>query len=85
VHYAASEYAADGIRINEVLPGSINTPAMQAFEANDHENYLKTLELIPMRRVAEPIEVARTVVFLCSDDAGYITGVKLLVDGGISL
>lgn len=82
---AASEYAPDGIRVNEVLPGSMNTPTMEAFKRDDPEGYKAAMDDTPLRRVAEPIEIARAVTWLCSDDAAYITGAKLVIDGGVSL
>jgi 3-oxoacyl-[acyl-carrier protein] reductase len=92
-HYAASkaglvtfsislarEVAAQGIRINCVAPGMMATEmAKEALEIG-LERYL---ERIPMRRVAEPGEVAQVVVFLASDRAGYMTGATLDVTGGM--
>jgi NAD(P)-dependent dehydrogenase (short-subunit alcohol dehydrogenase family) len=81
----AVTYAGRGIRVNSVLPGSIRTPmAVEAARINpDGENYLKNLiAQHPMGRQAEPIEIARAVLFLASDEASFITGVDLPVDGG---
>jgi len=82
------EFAPDHIRINSVLPGGMNTPGpknMQA-AANVGGPVIAGPALMPgrnlMGRVAEPIEMARAVLFLASDAASYITGVELLVDGG---
>ena len=70
----ADRYAADGIRINNVLPGYMdNYPESAA-----------NLAKIPMKRYAQVQEVAKTVRFLLSDDAGYITGQNIRVDGGIT-
>lgn len=70
----ADRYAADGIRMNNVLPGYMdNYPESAA-----------NLAKIPMKRYAQVQEVAKTVRFLLSDDAGYITGQNLRVDGGIT-
>lgn len=70
----ADRYAADGIRINNVLPGYMdNYPESDA-----------NLAKIPMQRYARVQEVAKTVRFLLSDDAGYITGQNIRVDGGIT-
>lgn len=70
----ADRYAADGIRINNVLPGYMdNYPESAA-----------NLAKIPMQRYARVQEVAKAVCFLLSDDAGYITGQNLRVDGGIT-
>jgi NAD(P)-dependent dehydrogenase (short-subunit alcohol dehydrogenase family) len=70
----ANRYAADGIRINNVLPGYMDNYPESA------ENLAK----IPMKRYAKVQEVAKTVRFLLSDDAGYITGQNIRVDGGIT-
>ena len=70
----ANRYAADGIRINNVLPGYMDNYPESA------ENLAK----IPMNRYARVQEVAKTVRFLLSDDAGYITGQNIRVDGGIT-
>ena len=70
----ADRYAADGIRMNNVLPGYMdNYPESAA-----------NLAKIPMKRYAQVEEVAKTVRFLLSDDAGYITGQNIRVDGGIT-
>jgi NAD(P)-dependent dehydrogenase (short-subunit alcohol dehydrogenase family) len=74
---AALEYAGDGIRVNSVCPGMVRTP-MNAEEV-DADGYVTNT---PMQRMAEPIEVAKAVLFLLSDDAAFITGSDLVVDGG---
>lgn len=82
----ALDYARDGIRVNCVIPGATDTRLVQGY-INDSENPEQTrgrlLESIPMRRLAEPAEIARAVLFLASDYAGYITGTSLAVDGGL--
>lgn len=70
----ADRYAADGIRINNVLPGYMD----------NYPESAENLSKIPMKRYARVQEVARTVRFLLSDDAGYITGQNIRVDGGIT-
>ena len=80
----AQEVAAEGIRVNAVAPGAIKTPINQ--DAWDSEEALtKLLKLIPYGRIGEPEDVARAVVWLASDDADYVTGTTLFVDGGMSL
>ncbi|QSO46576.1 SDR family NAD(P)-dependent oxidoreductase [Alicyclobacillus mengziensis] len=76
---AAVEYARDNIRINSVHPGIIDTP-MIANMSTDRYNIL--VSGTPMGRLGRAEEVARGVVFLASDDASYITGTELVIDGG---
>lgn len=78
---AALDYATRGIRVNAVAPGAIRTKMlMDVFgEPEVMEGILAT---IPMRRIAEPIEVARAAAWLLSDEASYVTGATLPVDGG---
>jgi NAD(P)-dependent dehydrogenase (short-subunit alcohol dehydrogenase family) len=78
---AAVRHAPDGIRVNSVHPGLM--PPMRTSGATaDPEVRRKMLRAVPMGRNGEAIEVARAVLFLASDDASYITGVELPVDGG---
>ena len=81
----ALDHVADGIRINAVAPGEVNTP-MLAFgrPSPPTAEDLKKLadETIPMRRLAEPVEIARVVAFLASDEASYMTGAIVPVDAG---
>lgn len=80
----AQEVAADGIRVNAVAPGAIRTPINREAWDND-EALAKLLRLIPYGRIGEPEDVARAVVWLASDEADYVTGTTLFVDGGMSL
>lgn len=77
----AKEWAKDGIRVNCVAPGSIPTDINREYYSNP-DNLARTRNRIPMGRQGEPSEVAKTVWFLASDDASYITGQTLFVDGG---
>lgn len=79
---AAMEVAAHGVRINTVIPGSVDTPANQA-AAGGNQDVVDTLNAaIPMKRGGRPEELAAAITFLASDDASFITGVELPVDGG---
>jgi NAD(P)-dependent dehydrogenase (short-subunit alcohol dehydrogenase family) len=78
---AALNYAARGVRVNAVAPGYIYTPMTAAATSNpDAERYLAGLH--PMGRLGQPEEIAAAVSFLASDDASFITGIVLPVDGG---
>jgi len=80
----AQEVAADRIRVNAVAPGAIRTPINKdAWESP--EALEKLLKLIPYGRIGEPEDVARTVVWLASNEADYITGSTIFVDGGMKL
>jgi 3-oxoacyl-[acyl-carrier protein] reductase len=76
----AVELAANGIRVNAVAPGAVRTPRLLAMTPS--ERLAKTAAAVPLRRIAEPEEIARAVVFLASDLASYVTGQTLVVDGG---
>ena len=79
---AAVQYAKDGIRVNSVHPGVM--PPMRTSQASaDPEWRAKMLRVIPLRREGRVEEVASAVLFLASDDASYITGTELVVDGGL--
>ena len=74
---AAVTYASDGIRVNTVHPGQIRTPAT---ERSGSAQYV--IPRTPMGRDAGPEEIASAIAFLVSDDAAFITGTSLVVDGG---
>lgn len=77
----ALDHAREGIRINCVCPGYIVTPMTDGFRAEQHVHEA-LLESIPMNRGADPKEIGRAVLFLASDDASFITGQALVIDGG---
>ena len=79
---AAVQYAKDGIRVNSVHPGVM--PPMRTSQASaDPEWRAKMLRVIPLKREGRVEEVANAVLFLASDEASYITGTELVVDGGL--
>ena len=93
IHFArmaAQQYAADGIRVNTVIPGLIDTPRVAAnvarmFDPDDLAAARAARDRqVPMGRMGTPWEVANAVAFLASDEASYITGTELVVDGGLT-
>lgn len=82
---AAMNLGRTGIRVNSISPGYVRTPQIEFAEQNEPDRVAKDLAKIPMRRMARPDEISGAVLFLASDDSSYVTGVDLLVDGGISL
>ncbi len=87
----AQQYAGDGIRANTIVPGLIDTPRIQknvakVFDANaDMDNTRRARDRqVPMGRMGTPWEIASVATFLASDDASYITGTEIVVDGGLT-
>lgn len=80
----ASEYGPQGVRVNVVLPGAIDTPMYRAFnDTDDKQKWLTSLHA--MKRAGTPEELARSVLYLASDDSAFVTGTAHLVDGGFSI
>lgn len=78
------QFARQGIRVNALCPGPVNTPLLQELFAKDPERAQRRLVHVPMGRFAEPEEMAAAVAFLASDDASFITATAFVVDGGIT-
>jgi NAD(P)-dependent dehydrogenase (short-subunit alcohol dehydrogenase family) len=81
----ALELAAAGITVNAVAPGPVETEFFRAHNPVGSEGERRYLTNVPMRRFGQPSELAGTLAFLMSDDAGYITGQTIFVDGGFSI
>jgi NAD(P)-dependent dehydrogenase (short-subunit alcohol dehydrogenase family) len=78
------EFARQGIRVNALCPGPVNTPLLQELFSKDPEKAQRRLVHLPMGRFAEAKEIANAVLFLASDDASYVNASTFLVDGGLS-
>lgn len=77
----ASEGAKANIRCNVVIPGVVETPATADMLADEKQRAL-ACKLVPMRRIGQPVELANAILFFASDEASYVTGANLCVDGG---
>lgn len=80
---AALDYAEQGIRVNAVCPGVIGTEMIDRYTGGSAEALAQMASMHPMNRIGVPMEVADTVVWLCSSQASFITGQALAVDGGL--
>ncbi|HWF80366.1 MAG TPA: 3-oxoacyl-ACP reductase [Streptosporangiaceae bacterium] len=78
------QFAREGIRVNALCPGPVDTPMLRELFAKDPERAARRLVHVPMGRFAAPEEVAAAVAFLASDDSSFITASQFLVDGGIA-
>ena len=78
------QFARQGVRVNALCPGPVNTPLLQELFATDEERAARRLVHVPMGRFGEPEEMANAVLFLASDESSFITVSTFLVDGGIS-
>ncbi len=79
---AAVEAGEFGIRVNAVVPGAVRTPGFESYLGA--ERLQSYTDQLPLRRMAEPVDIANAVAFLASDEAAAITGIALVVDSGIS-
>jgi NAD(P)-dependent dehydrogenase (short-subunit alcohol dehydrogenase family) len=82
---AALEHARDGLRINVISPGAVATDMFQRFTGNSEQMQAGFANMHPMGRAAQPEEVARAVLYLCSDGASFMTGQSLNLDGGFTI
>ncbi len=80
---AALEYARDGIRVNAVCPGAIETPMMERLTGGEPRRAERMAASEPVGRMGTPEEIAESVLWLCSDAASFVTGHAMAVDGGI--
>ncbi len=80
----AAEYGAQGVRVNAILPGAVDTPMYRGMN-DSAESQAVMAGLHALKRVARPEELARSVLYLASDDSSFVTGTASLVDGGISI
>ncbi len=80
----ALDHARENIRVNAICPGPVDTPLLARFDDGRGERLKEIAEETPMGRVATPDEIAGAILFLASDDARFMTGATLVVDGGIT-
>ena len=82
----ALEHARDGIRVNCILPGSIDTPLFRSnipAEGDEEQHFREVSNSIPLGRVGMPLDIARAALFLVGEESSYVTGAQFLVDGGM--
>ncbi len=80
---AAIDLAPYNIRVNAIAPGGVETPGIKV--AMDDETSKQFIQALPIKRMGQPVDIGKTVVFLASDDSSYITGQLIVVDGGYTL
>ena len=80
----AAEFGPQGVRVNSILPGAVDT-AMYRTKNSTPESQAFITNLHALKRVATPEELARSVLYLASDDSAFVTGTASLVDGGVSI
>ncbi|WP_299371416.1 SDR family oxidoreductase [uncultured Kiloniella sp.] len=80
----AAEYGPKGLRVNSLIPGGTDTPMGRSVASNEEmEKFVKSLH--GLKRIADPKEIATAALFLASDDASFVTGTALMVEGGVSI
>ncbi|MGW6458431.1 SDR family NAD(P)-dependent oxidoreductase [Streptomyces sp. NPDC055078] len=82
---AAMNLARHGVRVNSVSPGYVRTAQVEHSERTEPDRVANDVAKIPLRRMARPAEIAKTIAFLASDESSYTTGTDFLVDGGMNL
>ena len=80
----ALDEGKNGIRVNAVLPGFTLTPLIEDYFARNPEKRSEALAVQPLGRMAEPIEIAKVITFLLTDDASFVNGADWIIDGGLS-
>jgi NAD(P)-dependent dehydrogenase (short-subunit alcohol dehydrogenase family) len=80
----AAEYAAQGIVVNAIAPGTTETPMVRAYKEKNPDAFVNATEPIPQKRLGQPEEVAELVTFLLTGNASYINGVVVPIDGGFT-
>lgn len=80
----AVQFARDGVRVNALCPGPVNTPLLKNYLDSGSEHAARRLARVPMGRFGEPEEMADAVLFLASDESSFITATTFMVDGGIA-
>ncbi|UTW63082.1 SDR family oxidoreductase [bacterium SCSIO 12741] len=78
----AAELAEKGIRVNSIAPGPIETPFMENSDISD-ESVAGFVSMVPLQRLGQPEEIAKSALYLASEDSSYVTGIDLVVDGGM--
>jgi NAD(P)-dependent dehydrogenase (short-subunit alcohol dehydrogenase family) len=81
----AVDYGPDGIRVNAICPGMINTEKMTQRHSLHPDTVPFYEQQYPLRRIGKPLDIANAIAFLCSDEASFITGHALVVDGGLTI
>lgn len=81
---AANQLGPDNIRVNSVHPGFVDTPMIAEYTSNE-EAYNYLVSAIPLRTIAQPEDIAYSVIYLASDEARFVTGEELIIDGGQSI
>ena len=81
----ALEYAEQGIRVNMIAPGMIMTPMVEQAIKDYPEHMQGLIDMIPQKRVGTPENIASCALYLCSDDASFMTGQTITIDGGFTV